>query len=461
MDAIRTKKITEAVEASIVDVSQATSVMQRIMAPEVTAQPPSVAEVIEGFELDRELKTKPTKNQIMTALQYPELCGYTIHYDTFLYEEMVAKVGDTTHKPITDYDYTRIALNLEASEANFNDIGFDRIGRLVETYAKEHKVDSAQVWLKSLVWDGVPRIENLMSDYFGAEKSDYSKAVSLYIATAMAGRVMQPGCKADMVPVLVGAQGCGKSTGVAALSPDPSMFTTVSLANHDDNTIRLMRGKLICELAELRGLSARDQESVKSFLSLGTDEMTEKYAKKTSRYPRRSIFIGTSNRDDFLIDDTGNRRWLPINVSSCDPIAIARDAEQIWAEARDRFLSEGVLWAEAQRMAAEVHGDFMEVDVWEDRVVRWMKNPTSQSYARWGYAEGDPKPDPLNEHGDVTVEQALIYAIGLKASSISKVEKNRMTKIFRKFKFTPRRLPIDGAYVRAWRPPATSSTENE
>ncbi|ESF27670.1 putative replication protein, partial [Salmonella enterica subsp. enterica serovar Tallahassee str. 0012] len=50
--------------------------------------------------------------------------------------------------------------------------------------------------------------------------------------TALAGRVLEPGVKADMVPILVGPQGCGKSSGVEALSPDPAFFTEIGRASH-------------------------------------------------------------------------------------------------------------------------------------------------------------------------------------------------------------------------------------
>lgn len=86
--------------------------------------------------------------------------------------------------------------------------------------ADENPFDSAIEWLNGVDWDGVPRVKTFFETYFDVEPSEYTSAVSLYAWTALAGRVLSPGCKADMVPVLVGEQGCGKSTGIAALCPN-------------------------------------------------------------------------------------------------------------------------------------------------------------------------------------------------------------------------------------------------
>lgn len=105
--------------------------------------------------------------------------------------------------------------------------------------ADEQPFDSAITWLNGLEWDGVPRIECFYHTHFGTADTPYTRAVSMYMWTALAGRVLEPGIKADMVPILVGPQGCGKSSGVEALSPDPAFLlksllpkkTMISLEN--------------------------------------------------------------------------------------------------------------------------------------------------------------------------------------------------------------------------------------
>jgi predicted P-loop ATPase len=195
-------------------------------------------------------------------------------------------------------------------------------------------------------------------------ESPYEAAVSMYFATAMAGRLLQGGVQADMVPVLIGGQGVGKTRSVMALAPLDSSYTEIDLGNtRDADMSRLLRGKLICELGELKGLWKKDPEWIKSWITKSSEEWVEKYEVYSTIMPRRCVFIGTSNETQFLVDSTGNRRWLPLSVTNpCDPEAITRDREQIWAEAIHYFKLIGVAWKAAQELAQDVHKDHMIVD---------------------------------------------------------------------------------------------------
>jgi predicted P-loop ATPase len=122
---------------------------------------------------------------------------------------------------------------------------------------------------------------------------------------------------------------------------------------------------LIVESGELKGLRNRDAESTKAFISSQVDRWIPKYMEHEVSSPRRFVLLGSTNRHDFLIDETGNRRWLPFDVGQCDPAAMARDRDQLWAEARDMFQRDGVHYAEAERLAREHHARYLETDPWE------------------------------------------------------------------------------------------------
>src|SRR5205814_348718 len=96
-------------------------------------------------------------------------------------------------------------------------------------------------------------------DYCGAVDDEYTRAVSRYIWSGLAGRVLLPGCQLDMVVALQSPQGRQKSTGLRSMVPDPEFFTDgLSLHQDDDDFKRLIRGKLVVEIAELAGLSRAD-----------------------------------------------------------------------------------------------------------------------------------------------------------------------------------------------------------
>lgn len=148
---------------------------------------------------------------------------------------------------------------------------------MLHNLAVKSTFDSAQEWLNGLEWDGVPRVDRFLTTYLNAEHSAYTRAVSRLMFSAMAGRVQQPGIKVDMVPVLTGRQGGGRARGGRALAPSAEEFLEHDIGKKDDDAARLMRGKLIVELGELRGLRTKAKEEMKSFITRRADQWVPKF----------------------------------------------------------------------------------------------------------------------------------------------------------------------------------------
>ena len=333
----------------------------------------NLPDALPAFKRTTAGEIKATKDNIVQALNRPDVCGFSLRFDSFRAETMLAEIETEGWRALKDTDHTEVCLRLE--RGGFQSISKESIRDLVAYTAEANTFDSAQHWLDGLQWDGKPRIKRFMLDYFRTVDTDYTRAVSLYLWTALAGRVMEPGVKCDMAPVAVGAQGMRKSSAVAALVPADDFFISIDMGNRDDDLARIMRGKIVIELDELKGLSTRDAEYIKSFITRRHEEWTPKYREMTVRYLRRSVFFGTSNKDDFLADETGNRRWLPFRCGMCDPAAIARDRDQLWAEAREQFKAHGVMYREAERLAEAEHGAFVEHDEWDNVIHTWLHAP--------------------------------------------------------------------------------------
>jgi predicted P-loop ATPase len=293
-------------------------------------------------------------------------------------------------------------------------------------------------WL-GLVWDGVARIERFLITYFGTADTPYMRAIAMYLWTAMAGRVLQPGVKADMVPVAVGPQGSRKSSAVAAMSPSIDFVGNADLSTPPDDLARRMRGKLLIELDELKGLSAREAEHIKSFITRTHEEWTPKFVELCTRYARRCVFIGTSNKDDFLADETGNRRWLPFRSGLCDPDGIALARDQLWAEARDLFKLKGVLHRDAENLARVEHSEFAEHDQWETAVKAWLYTPDFDGML--------PGNRPYLTSRDVLKE-----AIGLPDSQQGRVHQVRIKRVMLRNHYTEGSLRIHGTKTRVYLP---------
>jgi hypothetical protein len=396
-----------------------------------------------AFKRDTKGRIEATIGNVVMALTRPDVCAMQIKYDEFRDEIMWAPDGSDQWATFTDSDYSRLRIRIERS--GFKPVGRELIRDAVLLVADEHPFDSARAWLDQIAWDGTPRVERFLASYFGAADTEYTRAVSVYLWTALAGRVITPGVKADMVPILVGGQGVGKSTGVAAMVPANDFFTEVSFHEKEDDLARRMRGRLLGEIGELRGLHTKELESIKAFITRTHESWVPKYREFAVNFPRRIVFVGTTNKDEFLADETGNRRWLPVTVGQVDVEAIRADRLQLWAEARELYALLGVQYRDAETLAAGVHEHHTISDPWEDAVGRWLDEPDQIS--------GEfPRTREFLRVGDVLRE-----ALNMEVKHVKKYEEMRMGNVLRAFSYERRRLRVSGkptwVYVPTLIPP--------
>lgn len=243
------------------------------------------------------------------------------------------------------------------------------------------------------------------------------------------------------MPILVGAQGCGKSSGVAALAPAPEFFTEISFTERDDDLARKMRGRLVAEIGELRGLNTRDLETIKNFVTRTHEHWVPKYHEFATQFPLRLLFIGTTNEPEFFNDTTGNRRWLPVDVQrSVDVAAIQSDLTQLWAEAREVFKHDGIQFRDAERLAGGVHEQYTIRDAWQETVEAWLDTPDLITG------------NILRNREFLRASDVLHDAIGLDASRISKREEMRISNVLQSRGYLRVQRRIDDVKMRVFEP---------
>lgn len=188
-------------------------------------------------------------------------------------------------------------------------------------------------------------------------------------------RVFQPGCKVDSMLILEGAQGTGKSTAVRILSGDEHFSDNLPDISTKDAMTRLL-GKGIVEVAELDQLFRADDATIKAFLSRHVDRFRPPYGRWEVDQPRQCIFIGTTNKEVYLKDETGGRRYWPVRTGFINLDAQRQDRDQIWAQAtvlyyaeRSWHISDSELYEEAERQQAGRY----DADVWQDPVAEFLK----------------------------------------------------------------------------------------
>ena len=236
-------------------------------------------------------------------------------------------------EPIKNVDYSGVRNYLEIV---YKITGSLKIDDSLALQFEKNSFHPVKDYLKNLKWDGIKRIDDILIDYFGADKNIYTKEAIRKPLVGAVARILNPGIKFDLVLTLVGPQGTGKSTLVdkLGLGWSSDTFTTV----HGKEAFEQLQGAWLMEIAELSGLRKAEVEAVKHFISKREDTFRPAYARDQETFPRQCVFIGTTNNKDFLKDPTGNRRFLPVDIN-IDNIKKSifklskEDIDNFWAEA--------------------------------------------------------------------------------------------------------------------------------
>jgi len=329
------------------------------------------------------------------------------------------------------------------------------IEEAVTNVAYHERFHPVREYLESLTWDGVPRLDFWLRDYLYVEDGDseYVKACARKTLCAAIMRVMRPGVKYDHILVLEGAQDIGKSSVCQILGGKWSSDFPVD--PHSKDTVQLMQGTWILELAELEVTRKADMEALKAFVTRRKDQARLAYGRTVGEFPRQSIFIGTKNpRADgtYLSDDTGNRRWWPVR---CEPpkgkqinFRGLKDARnQLFAEAFAKvksgkgehlYMETLELKTKAADVVALRHADHE----WTERVAGWL----------W---EKNPKPDFL------TAREVFIDALSGTDRGLDRRSTIAIAQCLRSVGWKPGFKRIHGRFCRGYVPDAPIPTDNE
>jgi predicted P-loop ATPase len=231
-------------------------------------------------------------------------------------------------------------------------------------------------YLDKLAWDGVPRLVLLPSQALRADNTELNRALIRRWAISAVARPMQPGCKVDTVLVLVGKQGAGKSSAFRALAGPWFGDTAIDVQSKD--AFATLQRAWVQEWSELESLRrARGAETVKAFLSTSVDTYRPPYGRLDVAVPRTSVIVGTTNRAEFLADETGSRRFWPVSVGLVDLEWLKTNRDQLWAEAVAALRAGEQWWLTAQeeRLLAQRHEEHAITDAWEDAVLAFAAKP--------------------------------------------------------------------------------------
>jgi len=403
---------------------------------------------------------------VMHVLELHPECAGVFAYDSFKESVVLTKAPPMREQDrpseyelgaFTETDATRISAWFQ------DEIGIDATREMVieavVAVAEKHKKHPVREYLRALRWDSAERLEMMLPRYFGAPDNKYTRAIGRKFMIGAVARVEQPGCKADTMIVLEGKQGTFKSTAAKVLAVDWYADTGVTIGEKD--SYQALRGVWLYEFAELAGVKASAVERVKNFLSSASDHYRPSYGRGFRDFPRQTVFIATTNEENYLVDRTGNRRFWPVRCGKVDVDALKIDRDQLWAEAVHLY-NKGEKWhIDSLELAALCEAEQAErqaPDDWVPLVEEWLKSPTV--------------PDPTSVGRDivrrrlvvsegVTTDEVLLGAIQMRPAELTSHASVRAGKVLRELGFTPRQKREHGERIRRYVPPVTPVTGSD
>ena len=309
---------------------------------------------------------------------------------------------------------------------------------IIKTLSSDNKYHPVREYLDQVYeqyGDDTSIFDGCIQRYFGIddETGIYSVFLKRTLISSVA-RIMKPGSKVDTVLILHGSQGLGKSAFFSELATEEYFDDSFGSASQEKDAIIKLSRNWICELGEIENtFKAKDVSRMKALISTRIDSLRESYGRRDRKFKRTAIIVGSTNKDEFLADKTGNRRYWVIPVLQKIPIQqLRQERDRIWAAAVALYKAGEQWWLTDLEEAGhdEVIRRYETTDVWESKV--------------WSY---------IRNRDMVTADEVLENGLNIPLGYIDRAAQNRVTDVLKSLGWKKgSRRSINGRKVYPWYP---------
>ena len=312
---------------------------------------------------------------------------YRFRFNVLTEETEVAEV--TNNIPDTHLRYTKVderwmnSLSMEAIET-----GIDCWDRDIQRFVRSRRISEYHpftAYFEQLPeWDGKERVSALarrvsdnpvwVNGFHRWMLGLSAQWMQFHPDTNNANRANSINRANSVAPLLVSSrQGLGKSTFCRLLMPDAlkAYYTeSYDLGSPASAEAKLAACGLI-NLDEFDKLSASKMPLLKNLMQASALNIRKAYKRSASALPRIASFIGTSNREDLLVDRTGSRRFLCVSLEHAIDCVTPVEHEQLYAQLKAELLSGERSWFnKEEEQAIQQHNALFYKHIPEEEVFR-------------------------------------------------------------------------------------------
>ena len=311
-------------------------------------------------------------------------------------------------------------------EKCWNITGRNAVSDALELVKQANKYHPVREYLNGLEWDGVERLDAMLIHYLAAEDTPLVRAMTRKWMVAACKRVYEPGCKFDTMLVVVSpTQGAGKSMLGDTLAGEWFKDGLKNLEGKD--AMQELQGKWIVEMGEMAATKKSSNEVIKQFITCRVDSYRASYGRYSVDRARQCVFIGSTNNREFILDETGGRRFWPVESHATPETSVARieqlarDRDQLWAEAMVRYRAGEKLWMDDAELMTEALAEqerYTQQDEWHGMVLDYLDTPIPDE---WDEMTPDDRRDYVQGMDLRTDEQRAGYTRLRDAVSIAEI----------------------------------------